>query len=182
MLQGIALRKAILETLQTKKAEAPEDSLVKEQELISTLKVDHDRLEAHFTFLERGGYVQSLRMPGPEGERMRFLTITAEGEKYLKNPKNFELQKATDSPFKVVGKGEEKVLDDPVAIRAMVATSDWTLDEERDEIVAKLDELAKVLEEDRFNPAAVSNLKLYFERFKWLSPHVAAAIKKKYGF
>lgn len=182
VLTGLALRKAILETLRARKGDNPETSLILEGDLTKELKVDHDRLDAHFTFLERGGYVTSLRMPGPDGTRLRYLTITETGEKYLKNARNFETPKGTESPFKVIEKGQEKVLDDPIAIRIMVAKSDWVLDEERDEIVAKLDELAKALESDRFDPAEVSRLKLYFERYKWLSPHVAAAIKKQYGF
>jgi DNA-binding PadR family transcriptional regulator len=181
VLQGLQLRKAILETLHSRKGEAPEAGLVKEEELSKILKADHDRLDAHFVFLERAGYISSLRMPGPEGTRLRFITITAEGEKYLRNAKNFETVKATDSPFKVIEKGDEKLVGDVAELRAMVDKSDWVLDEEKPEILAKVDELAKVLKSDRFDPGAVSSLKLYFERHKWIAPHVQALIRKQYG-
>lgn len=182
MLQGLQLRKAILETLHSRKGEAPEAGLVKEEELVKLLKVDHDRIDAHFVFLERAGYISSLRMPGPEGTRLRFITITGEGEKYLQNAGNFEAAKKTDSPFKVIEKGDEKVADSVHELRAMVEKTEWVLDEEKPEILAKVDELATALSADRFDPGAVSGLKLYFERYKWLAPHVQALIKKQYGF
>jgi DNA-binding PadR family transcriptional regulator len=182
VLQGLALRRAILDALRAKKSDTPEASLVRQEDLAKGLQTDADRLEAHFTFLERAHYITSLRMPGPDGAPMRFFTITPDGERYLKNEKNFQPPKGEESPFKVVHKGEEPLVTDLGALRKMIQDTEWVLDEEKPEILAKMDELGQLLSSDRFDPAAVSGLKLYFERYKWLTPHVQAILKRQYGF
>ncbi len=182
MLTGLALRRAILETVFEHQKANPEAPL-KQEDLGKRLQVDVHRLEAHFVFLERGGYVSFLHMPGPHGERMRFVTVTAAGEKYLKNPRNFEAAKGEESPFKVIEKDADEAIHDEVApLRAFVEKTEWVLDDEKPEILGKIDELEEVLEAKKFDPAAVSGLKLYFERHRWLAPHVSALIKKRLGF
>lgn len=181
MLQGLPLRRAILETLHDHQEKRPETPMPQE-ELSKALHVPLDRLEAHFVVLERSGYVHFLRMPGPQGQRLTFLEVSPEGEKYLANPKNFETTKGPEGPFKVVEPGEEKAIDELARLRAYVERTEWVLDDEKPEILAKLDELEKALAGETFDAAAVGGLKLWFERHRWLAPHVTAVLRKQLGF
>lgn len=181
MLQGLQLRRAVLQALADHKKKSPETPL-KQEQLAKELRVEPDRLEAHFSVLGRAGHITFLHMPGPGGERMRFVEITPEGEKYLRNPKNFETPKGEESPFKVVERGEEKLLTEFPRLRQYVETTEWVLDEEKPEILRKLDELERVLGSDKFNPALIGELKLWFDRHRWLAPHVEAIVKRRFGF
>lgn len=180
-VEPLELRRALLQALLDHHEEGHEAPF-RHEELAHHLRVDPERLEAHYVFLERGGYIESLHMPDPHGNRARFLSITKAGEKYLQTPANFERAQSSDSPFKVVAAGQEKNLTDFPSLRKMVQATEWVLDEEKPEILTKVDELEKVLQKDRFNPKAISELKLYFERHRWLAPHVAALIKARFGF
>lgn len=181
-LQALELRRQILKALQDH-AQTDEMAPMGQGALAKQLGVSEERLEAHFVFLERSGYVDFLHMPDHQGNRQRFAVITEAGEAYLEDQSNFEHPKGPDSPFKVVESGrDEKVHDDLLEIRAFVDRTEWVLDDEKPEILKKLDELEALLKSDNFDAGAVSRTKLYFERHKWLSPHVAALLKKTYGF
>lgn len=180
-MQPLELRRAILEVCKAYQEEG-HPTPIKDDELAARLRVSHERLEAHFVFLERARYISFLRMPGPDGSRLRFVEITEEGKHYLATSQPVETKAALESPFKVVQGGQDKIITDFPQLRSMVEQTEWVIDEEKPEILGKLDQLEKVLEDDRFNPAAVSELKLYFERHRWLSSHIAATVKKRFGF
>lgn len=182
MLTGLPLRRAILQTLKDYEAEGHETP-IRQEDLAKRLQVELDRLDAHFVVLERSGYVSFLNMPGPGGHRMRFVTLTKEGDHYLSNAANFEAAKGPESPFKVIERSaDERLHVEFPELRKYVETTDWVLDEEKPEILAKLGDLEKVVDSSKLDMGAVSGLQLWFERHKWLTPHVAALLKRKLGF
>lgn len=181
-MHGLELRHAILEAIHRHQKENPETPMP-QAELARRLSVDSDRLEAHFTFLERAGYLSFLHMPDPKGERQRFLTITEAGQDYLRAPRAKASGAGAESPFKVVSKAaEEKPITDFAALKALIEATEWVMDEEKPEIVAKLAELERVLRAERLDFGAVSGLKIYFERHPWLRSHIAATVTKHVGF
>lgn len=180
-MQGPELRRAILEALAHHSA-GDHPAPMSQDALSKKLKVPEERLEAHFTFLQRGKYIGFLHMPGPSGERLRFVSITDEGKAYLSDPANFPKKQEAKGPFKVVDKGgQEKLAADFPALRAYIESTEWILDEEKPPILAKVDELEAVLAKG-FDAARISDLKMFFERHRWLAPHVSALIRKEVGF